>query len=75
MSDTSIFGTPLHRIGAASGILFLWTVFEKHILEPTGLYAYLPFYRTQGICVWDIGAMAVIFTAFVFAGVKSRKQS
>ena len=63
------------RFGAAAGVLFLWTIFEKQILEPTGLYAYLPFYRVQGICVWDIAAIAVIFTAFMFARVKEREQS
>ena len=75
MPKPSILGTPLVRLGAAAGVLFLWTVFEKQILEPTGLYTYLPFYRVQGICVWDIAAIAVIFTAFMFAQVKESEES
>jgi hypothetical protein len=75
MGNQSTIPAPLLRLGAAAGVLFLWTVFEKQILEPTGLYAYLPFYRVQGICVWDIAAIAVIFTAFMFSGRAPREQA
>ena len=54
----------LTYFGAAAGVFFLWTVFETQVIEPYGLNAFLPFYRVDGICVWDILAIAVITLVF-----------
>ena len=57
----------LTYLGAAAGLLFLWTLFEKHVIEPYGLYAYMPFYRVNGMCVWDVLAIVAISTLFLTA--------
>jgi hypothetical protein len=57
----------LTYIGAAAGIFFLWTVVEKQLIEPYGLYVYMPFYRVDGVCVWDILAAAAITAVFLLA--------
>lgn len=65
-----IQGGLLHRLtylGAAAGLLFLWTLFEKHVIEPYRLYAYMPFYRVDGMCVWDVLAIVTISAVFLTA--------
>ncbi len=64
MQNDSV-ATTLVRFGAGAGVFFVWTVIEKQIIEPFGLYRYMPFYRVDGICTWDILAIAVIFAAFI----------
>lgn len=58
----------LSTFGAAAGILFAWTVVEKQFIEPYGIDAYLPFYRANGMCIWDVFAIAAIAVTFVLAG-------
>jgi hypothetical protein len=60
--------------GAAGGILFLWTLLEHQVIEPFGLYNYMPFYRVQGMCVWDVGVIALIAAAFLIA-IRPAKES
>jgi len=57
----------LAKFGAGAGILFVWTVFEKEVIERFGIYHYMPFYRVGGICAWDILAIAVIYASFIYA--------
>jgi len=58
----------LTRFGAGAGLFFAWTLFEKFILEPSGLYRFLPFYRVSGPCIWDLLAISAIVVAFLFLG-------
>ena len=39
----------------AVGIAFLeaWISLEQLVIEPTGLWHYMPFYRVGGFCVYD----------------------
>lgn len=39
----------------AVGIAFLeaWVSLEQLVIEPTGLWHYMPFYRVGGFCVYD----------------------
>ncbi|HZY97819.1 MAG TPA: hypothetical protein VFE35_12060 [Candidatus Cybelea sp.] len=60
----------LTRVGAGAGYLFLWVFFEQQILEPSGLYRFLPFYRVNGVCIWDVAAVSFIVGAFVLAARK-----
>ena len=61
----------LVQFGAAAGIFFLWTGFEKQIIEPLGIHRYMPFYRVEGICAWDILAMTVLAATFVVLNKRS----
>jgi hypothetical protein len=40
----------------AVGIAFLeaWVSLEQLVIEPTGLWHYMPFYRVGGFCVYDL---------------------
>jgi hypothetical protein len=58
----------LTRVGAAAGLFFMWTIIETQFIEPFGLYVFLPFYRVNGICTWDVFAIAGIVAAFALAG-------
>ena len=56
----------LAKFGIGAGILFAWTGFEREVIEPFGIYKYMPFYRVDGICVWDILATIVIYGSFIY---------
>ena len=70
----TMVATALVKFGAGAGVFFVWTVLEKQVIEPFGIYQYMPFYRIDGICAWDILAMAVIFAAFVRSERRSGKE-
>ncbi|MGA8099207.1 MAG: cupin domain-containing protein [Candidatus Cybelea sp.] len=50
--------------GIAAGIFFAWTLVERFAIEPLGIDDYLPYYRVNGLCVWDVFALAVIVLFF-----------
>ncbi|MGA9945048.1 MAG: cupin domain-containing protein [Candidatus Cybelea sp.] len=50
--------------GIAAGIFFAWTLVERFAIEPLGIDDYLPYYRVNGMCVWDVFALAVIVLFF-----------
>jgi hypothetical protein len=62
------------RFGAGAGIFFAWTVSERQIIEPFGIYQYMPFYRVEGICLWDILAITVIALVFLRFGKRSATE-
>lgn len=64
----------LVRFGAGAGIFFVWTVIEKQIIEPFGIYQFMPFYRVDGICAWDVLAIIVIAGAFAMLGKRSATE-
>jgi hypothetical protein len=61
----------LMKFGAGAGIFFLWTLLEKQIIEPFGIYRYMPFYRVEGVCAWDVLVAILIVVAFVRLGKRS----
>ena len=56
----------LAKFGIGAGILFVWALFEREIIERFGIYQYMPLYRVDGICAWDILAIAVIYGSFIY---------
>ncbi len=62
------------KFGAGAGVFFVWTVFEKQIIEPFRIDRYMPFYRIEGICAWDIAAITAIFLIFRSLSVRSRSR-
>ena len=46
----------------AVGIAFLeaWISLEQLVIEPTGLWHYMPFYRVGGFCVYDLTATVLV---------------
>ena len=48
----------------AVGIAFLeaWVSLEQLVIEPTGLWHYMPFYRVGGFCVYDFAVTLLVVT-------------
>jgi len=46
----------------AVGIAFMgaWIALELLVIEPTGLWHYMPFYRVEGFCVYDLAVTVLI---------------
>jgi hypothetical protein len=46
----------------AVGIAFLeaWVSLEQLVIEPTGLWHYMPFYRVGGFCVYDFTVTVLV---------------
>jgi hypothetical protein len=42
------------KVGVGAGMLFIWILLERVIIEPLGIYHYMPFYRVEGVCAWDV---------------------
>ena len=55
----------LVKITTGATLVYMWTLFEREIIEPFGIYHYMPFYRVQGFCVWDLAAIIVITTVLI----------
>jgi hypothetical protein len=53
--ETVTFGQLPMIAKTAVGIAFLqaWVSLEQLVIEPTGLWRYMPFYRVGGFCVYD----------------------
>jgi len=51
----------LAKFGIGAGLFFVWTLIETQIIEPFGVYQYMPFYRVDGVCAWDILAITAIY--------------
>jgi hypothetical protein len=49
---------------AAVGIAFLeaWISLEQLLIEPSGLWHYMPFYRVGGFCVYDLTVIVLLVT-------------
>ena len=49
----------------AVGVVFgnAWLSLEKFIIEPSGLWKYMPYYRVEGYCVWDLAVSLIIVFA------------
>ena len=63
------------KFGAAAGIFFVWMLFEKQIIEPFSIYRYMPFYRVEGVCAWDVLVAILITVAFVRLGKRSSAET
>ena len=49
-------------VKVAVGIAFMeaWVSLEQLVIEPTGLWRYMPFYRVGGYCVYDFAVTLLI---------------
>jgi hypothetical protein len=41
------------KVAVGIAILEAWVSLEQLVIEPTGLWHYMPFYRVSGFCVYD----------------------
>ena len=49
-------------VQVAIGIAYLvgWVTLEQVVIEPTGLWHYMPFYRVGGFCVYDFTVILLV---------------
>lgn len=57
----------LAKFGIAAGFFFVWTLFEREVIERFGIYHYMPFYRVEGVCPWDVLAAIAIYGGIAYA--------
>jgi hypothetical protein len=60
--ETVTFGQLPTIAKVAVGIAFLeaWVSLEQLVIEPTGLWHYMPFYRVGGFCVYDFTIILLV---------------
>lgn len=63
MSDVRLPG--LVKVAVAITLFNSWVIFEETIVNRQGLWRYMPFYRVDDPCVWDL-AMALLIAAGVW---------
>jgi hypothetical protein len=51
-----------------------FVLFEEIVIDRGGLYRYLPLYRFQRFCAWDVAAIALISIVIFGAGHFTRKR-
>jgi len=65
----------LAKFGVGAGIFFVWTLFEREVIERFGIYHYMPLYRVEGICAWDILVIIVIYASFVYTSRRRASEN
>ena len=60
----SALPTPVKIAGWFTFVL-AWMALEREVIEPLGIYRFMPFYRVQGFCVWDFLAIVAITVVLV----------
>lgn len=45
--------------------ILVWMALEREVIEPLGIYRFMPFYRVQGFCVWDFLVILTITIVLV----------
>ena len=56
----------LAKFGIGAGLLFVWILLEREVIEPLGIYHYMPFYRVEGVCAWDVLVTILIIGGIVY---------
>ena len=56
--------TPV-KFAVGFAFLFVWTLFEREVIERFGIDRFMPFYRVQGFCAWDFLAIVTIAIVLV----------
>jgi hypothetical protein len=56
----------LAKFGIGAGIFLIWMVFEREVIERFGIYHYMPFYRVEGVCAWDVLVFVIISGSFIY---------
>jgi hypothetical protein len=65
---------PSVKIATAFTFFNSFVLFEELVIDRGGLYPYLPFYRFQRFCAWDVAAIVLISTVIFGAGHFTRKR-
>ncbi len=63
------------RLACAAALFAAWMLAEKIVIEPFELYRFMPFYRVEGVCAWDIGVALLLLGGFVVAPMRLRRTA
>jgi hypothetical protein len=55
------------RVASATSILAAWVLFEQIVIEPFGIYRYMPLYRYGKFCTYDAIAVLLVVTYWIVA--------
>lgn len=48
------------RLTSAASVLVAWVLFEQIVIEPFGIYRYMPLYRYGKFCTYDAAAVLLV---------------
>ncbi|MDE2113097.1 MAG: hypothetical protein KGJ79_18335 [Alphaproteobacteria bacterium] len=73
--NTIRFGDLPIAVRLTVGIAFfaVWVAFEVLVVNPYGLWRYMPFYRIGGPCAWD-GAAALVISIWLVVASRSVRR-
>jgi hypothetical protein len=55
------------RLTSAASILAAWVLFEQIVIEPFGIYRYMPLYRYGKFCTYDAVAVLLVVIYWILA--------
>jgi hypothetical protein len=58
------------RVVIGLALINVWVSLEGFVIEPTGLWKYMPYYKVGGFCVWDFSAIMLVTAGLWWASVR-----
>lgn len=55
------------RLTSAASLLAVWVLFEQIVIEPFGIYRYMPLYRYGKFCTYDAAAVLLVVIYWIVA--------
>jgi hypothetical protein len=55
------------RLTSAASLLAVWVLFEQIVIEPFGIYRYMPLYRYGRFCTYDAAAVLLVVIYWIVA--------
>jgi hypothetical protein len=62
------------RLASAASILAAWVLFEQIVIEPFGIYRYMPLYRYGKFCTYDAIAVSLVVAYWIVAHRSATEQ-
>ena len=70
----SALPTPV-KIAVWLTFILAWMALEREVIEPLGIYHFMPFYRVQGFCVWDFLVIVAITVVLILMNAAAPRGS
>jgi hypothetical protein len=61
----------LVRVAIGLALINVWVSLEGFVIEPTGLWKYMPYYKVAGFCVWDFSVILLVTVGLWWASVRA----
>ncbi|HST31154.1 MAG TPA: hypothetical protein VLK27_10000 [Chthoniobacterales bacterium] len=76
MNTSTTFRLPLiAKIAIAMTFINTWVIFEETVVDRSGLWRYMPFYRVGLFCAWDAAVFAVTLLLLLRSVSRSRRRN